>query len=152
MKKLFLLLPFLFSCQQDSYISPIPNTPAVVKPDLTPEILSTWNQLTQPEICTIRIHNDGGATTDTTVFYITKMVPVATVIVPTQGVITQEQNTRWKIKVPSTIGANSYKDVTVIVQPLATGSATLNAMIISGTGGGEEPNNNNIGIFKFTAL
>lgn len=151
MKKIFLPLVLLFtitlfSCED----SPVSFTQS--DPDLSPEIIVNWGgALTGIDIFTIKIHNTGAPTTATSVFYIQKMDPVATIIVPSQpGIIVTEQGTRWKIEITENI--QSYKEVLFVIEPTLTGSAGITASVVAGTGGGETPTNNNITVYNFTVI
>ncbi len=147
MKYLFLLLGSIgfLSCEKDE-------TPTQSLPDLEPEILVDWgNILNTTEVFVVRVHNNGGTTTLPSIFYIQKMDPVASLTFPTQsGVSIVEQGTRWKVQIDDPIFAGGFIDVIAIIEPQLAGSASINASIVSGTGGGETPTTNNINVYKFT--
>ena len=147
MKYLFLLLGIIgfLSCEKDE-------TPVQSLPDLEPEIIIDWGViLNSTEVFVVRLHNNGSITTLPSIFYIQKMDPVATCIFPTQsGITVTEQGTRWKIEVNDPIFAGGFIDVIAIIEPELAGSASINASIVSGTGGGETPTTNNINVYKFT--
>lgn len=139
-----ILMLTVISCE------PEPIVPIV--PDLYPTIESgfTVTSVGSTEAVLVKIHNIGVPTTLPTVFYLQKMPPVCNLIVPAQsgGVSVIEEPTRYKITLPGPIiGA---QNVIVILQPLVKGSASLTATVVSGTGGGESPWNNNITSFHFT--
>lgn len=120
----------------------------LVTPDLQPEILSVPNVVTNPLNFEIRIHNNGTETTAPITFYIQKMVPVASVAVSDPNWTVVEQGTRWKITSNAgiTIPELSFYELDAQFIPLTSGSAGLTVTVISGTGGGETPTNNNIAI------
>ena len=149
MKYLFFigLLFLLTSCEEEP----------ITTPDLIPEIVINWgdtlNQINLFDLFSVKIHNNGGTTTESSFFYVQKMDPVATIIIPTQsGVIVTEQATRWKIEITDLILSNNFKEVLFIIEPQLIGSASITSTVVSGTGGGETPTNNNIDVYKFVVI
>lgn len=143
MKKVFYLFitAVLFaSCQSEPAI--------VVPPDLQPQIFNLPSALNSPTNFKVRILNNGGETTAPIEFYIVKMTPVATVNVNSSQWTVVEQNTRWKLTSNAGVGifGGSFHEIDCTFVPTGIGSAGLNVMVVSGTGGGETPTNNNLAV------
>lgn len=148
MKKIYYLIAILFvflfsSCEEEPLVP--------VTPDLTPEIISGFTTTTvgATEAVTVRIVNNGSPTTGSSIFYLQKMIPVCNIVIPAQtGISVIEQGTRYKIEILDPIIV--AKDIIVVLNPTLIGSAGLTATVVSGTGGGETPTDNNVKTFHFT--
>lgn len=121
-------------------------------PDLYPSIGSGFTSTTvgSTEVTILKINNNGAPTTQTTTIYLQKTTPVCNLIIPAQpgGLTVTDEPTRYKIVLDGPIV--DYREIIVILQPTLPGSASLTVSIVSGTGGGESPSNNNITSFHFT--
>lgn len=150
MKTILLTITFLLTiCTLFSCMKEEPQQPSTF-PDLQPEIVVFWDTLNTFEVFTIRVHNNGSITTLPSIFYVQKMDPVAKIFAtfnPNVNII--EQATRWEVTVNSFILPGGFEDVNFIIEPTLPGSASITATVISGTGGGETPTNNNITVHHF---
>ena len=140
---------FLFTSCEEQEIGLIETQSSLLTtPDLQPQILSVPNVVTSTLNFEIRIHNNGVETTAPIVFYIQKMLPVASVAISDPNWTVVEQATRWKVTSNTgiTIPELSFYELNAQFIPLAPGSAGLTVSVVSGTGGGEAPTNNNIAV------
>ncbi len=148
--KFLALLPLLLTACQESVTPQLTETQhsLLSTPDLQPQILSVPNVVNAPFNFEVRVHNNGIETTAPIVLYIQKMIPVATLNFTDPNWTVVEQATRWKLTSVSgiTIPELSFYEIPVQFIPTGVGSAGLTVTVVSGTGGGETPTNNNIAV------
>lgn len=144
------VLIFFTSCEKQEEETKLVETQSslLTTPDLQPEILSVPNVVTSTLDFEIRIHNNGVETTAPITFYVQKMIPIASVAISDPNWTVIEQATRWKVTSNAgiTIPELSFYELNAQFIPLAPGSAGLTVTVVSGTGGGEAPTNNNIAV------
>lgn len=167
----FIVIMFLFlSCSNESTVLPVVSDETlelISNPDLSPEH-STGSTSYLPcatKEVVIRIRNFGSvATSAPIVFDVTKMDPVFTITFDSTATsytpafttfslnneewTVVEQATRWRFtsKPGILINPNETAFIGIKLTAGVNGNAKLNTRVVSGTGGGETPNTNNLKI------